>query len=166
MNKEFKKGFVLEVNSWENDGDNCQTHSMHFENIKEARNINQMCSQLFSNSDNDGEGIGNSFGGMKMEMVIFEFLVDNPEVLILNNIEVPSNFREKILKKYDSVSWDKETEILGKYYEKKSKKFRPWINLVMDYNYKIMGSSEYYSRVYDDSRIYEIKEDISFKEVS
>ena len=55
----IEKGYRLEVESYEGDGDHSQTNSMTFETKEEAKKIYKMCKTLFVSNCNDDDGIGN-----------------------------------------------------------------------------------------------------------
>jgi hypothetical protein len=61
----YKKGLLLKVVSWENDGDYYKTTETYFEDIEEAKAIQKLCSILFKSENNGDNGIGNSFGGLE-----------------------------------------------------------------------------------------------------
>jgi hypothetical protein len=54
------KGYTVEVESWENDGDYRATETIVYENKEKALALLKLCKKLFS--DGDG-GIGNGMGG-------------------------------------------------------------------------------------------------------
>lgn len=79
MEKELvKKGYTLEVTSWENDADNYRTESITYENKDEATRISKMIRELFCSSTNGGKGIGNIMDeDEKAEQIILEYLSEN-----------------------------------------------------------------------------------------
>jgi len=74
-----KKGYTIEVMSWENDGDHYRTQSMTVDDKEEALKIKEICQTLFKSCCNREGGIGNAMGG-ECEHVIEEFIEENPEM--------------------------------------------------------------------------------------
>jgi len=170
MNKKlmFKKGYMLEVSSWENDGDNSKTESVIFDTKEEAALVNHMCKTLFQSYDNKVQGIGNLDEYSKTaKYTIFNYLVDNQEILKINNLKTIPDFKEKIISSFDEANEENYFEYIYDYFDKSPRSFDDWLDLVMEtYNSALLGYSEYYySRVYDSSKIYYIKEDIYFEEI-
>jgi len=100
MNKRvIKKGYTLEVVSWENDGDNYQTKLETFSSKEEAIALKEMCKKLFISSDNREGGIGNlmDYENKKAYLIIVKYLFKNPTILNLKNIKTPSYFKEEML---------------------------------------------------------------------
>ena len=136
--KVLSKGFLVEVESWENDADNYKTKSMTFNNKEKALAVAKMCSELFKSCNNGDGGIGNMMDDEYDEAysVIREYLYSNPDVA--KGIGIND----------DDIEKDKA------------------IDIVMDYNYELMGVSEwYYSRVFDNLVVYEIEDDVYAEEI-
>lgn len=55
----LKKGYTIEVTSWENDGDNYMTESIVVQDKEKAQAIAKMCKVLFASKNSSKEGIGN-----------------------------------------------------------------------------------------------------------
>lgn len=140
MSKEvlMKKGYTLEVTSWENDADNYKTKSVYCgDNKEDAKALLKLCKELFSSHPN-GIGIGNMMAYDYENAIVKtqEYLVNNPnELKAVNkyyvgdlNIELGDDVQDRLLN---------------------------------DFNFELMGSSEYYcSRVFDKGRIIYTSEDI------
>jgi len=163
MDKKIKKGYILEVTSWENDGDNYRTTTTHFDKKEEAIDLSSLCSEIFLDEDNGG--IGNSFGGEEMELRIIETLFAYPELLERKNLKSPKFFRKKIIKNFKKANKENFIDFLEDFFSKNQSEFRPWIHMVLDYSYDLLGSSDYYSRVYEESKVYKVPQDILLKEV-
>jgi len=125
-----KKGYTIEVESWENDGDNYCTRTITVDDKDYALAVLDMCKTIF----NDEDGIGNMIGDEE---------TDEAPGIILNYLEGCP------LIKKDTI----DTNIL--------------IDRVMDINYSLMGSSEYYySRVFENGSIVYSPEDIVLEVIS
>lgn len=128
-----KKGYTIEVTSWENDGDNYNTKRMTVDNKEYALAILDMCKTVFASCNNGKGGIGNMNGGESdgAPDIIMNYLVNYP-----------------IIKKGRTD----QDEI---------------IDMVMDINYELMGSTEwYYSRVFEKGIIFYSPEDVEVEEIS
>ena len=140
MKKVISKGYTLEVVSWENDGDNYKTKCQVFDTKEEALAVKNLCENIFLSSNNNIEGgIGNLMEdeGAEAKLIIMHYLANN--TYLIKDIE---SFET-------NESYEDEC-----------------IDLVMDYNYNLMGSSEYYySRVLDSYSLYYSKEDVFLEEV-
>lgn len=55
----YKKGILVKVISWENDGDNYRTKEHIVDTIEEAQAIKRMCGKMFKSSWRDEYGISN-----------------------------------------------------------------------------------------------------------
>lgn len=77
--KVASKGYTIEVESWENDGDNYKTQRMTVETLEEAQKIKKICKELFVSCNNDEGGIGNSMDG-ECDWVIDQYIEENPEM--------------------------------------------------------------------------------------
>jgi len=79
----LKKGYTLEVVSWENDGDNYNTKSYTFDLDKkdEAIAVLQMCKDIFVSCNNGDGGIGNKmvFRDDQKE-IILKYMKSHPEL--------------------------------------------------------------------------------------
>lgn len=58
----YKKGFLMKISSWENDGDICRTEELIVETLEEAKAIERMCDILFASDHGNGPGIANEYG--------------------------------------------------------------------------------------------------------
>jgi hypothetical protein len=166
--KVVSKGYTLEVESWENDGDNYRTKSksMTFDSIEEAEAVKHMCEELFSCSGDGDGGIGHlmddEYENAKNSIVVY--LVNNPTLLYINNVDnTPESFKvaveEEFSEHLDKHDWK---ECLGEYLEGlDGDELNSWTGMVNHYNYELLGSSEYYySRVYDRSTLYYSEQDV------
>lgn len=57
-----KKGYHMEVKSWENDGDFNKTHTHQVDDIEKAKAWKRMCDVLFQSDHGRGLGIANEYG--------------------------------------------------------------------------------------------------------
>ena len=130
MKKIVKKGYTIEVTSWENDGDNYTTKTMTVQSKEYAISVLKMCEDLFCSYNNGGCGIGN-----------------------MNDNDYGEG--QDIIEKYmydKTFIEDKDPNRL--------------LDIVMDINYDLMGSSDYYfSRVFESGCIYYSPEDIYLEEI-
>jgi len=74
-----KKGYTIEVVSWENDGDNYKTNYLTVGSKEEALKIQKICKELFCSCHNGESGIGNSTDG-ETYGAIEDYLEENPEI--------------------------------------------------------------------------------------
>jgi hypothetical protein len=65
-----KKGYTLEVVSWENDGDNYRTKRVTYKDKEKAIAVAKMCKELFCSCNNDDGGVGNSMDGEENKRVV------------------------------------------------------------------------------------------------
>ena len=119
-----KKGFTLEVVSWENDADNYQTHTETYETKAEAVAMGNMCKELFSlfsSNNRNLNGIGNYCEGEETRV------------------------KDKILDYLD------ENELFEGQSNEDEDSLRDW---VMEINHRLMGYSDFYiSRVCESVNI-------------
>lgn len=59
MEKILNAGYTLRVTSWENDGDNHETHEMVFQDKQMAITVANLCRTVFASAHNGENGIGN-----------------------------------------------------------------------------------------------------------
>lgn len=80
--KAISRGYTFEVESWENDGDHCQTKFLTVESESEARLISRICKELFPKLGNtmDGEGY----------RILKKFISDNTEMF--ESIDKPESY--------------------------------------------------------------------------
>jgi len=85
----LKKGYTIEVVSWENDGDNYRTKRKTIELKEDALIIYKICKELFMDGCNNQASIGNSMDG-EANSIISEYIEKNPELLLtkdkINNL--------------------------------------------------------------------------------
>jgi len=89
MIESCKKGYLLEVKSWENDGDNYKTNYMIVESKEEAASIVHMCKNLFTSVNSNTTGIGNTEEDYQKEEVkkrILKYFTINKNVLPKQNM--------------------------------------------------------------------------------
>lgn len=79
----FKKGYTLEVVSWENDGDNYKTKYYTVDTKEKALGIKHMCDNLFQSDT----GVGNSFDDENPEETIKEYFEEHPFLVNANNLD-------------------------------------------------------------------------------
>lgn len=137
----IKKGYTIEVTSWENDGDNYRTKSHTVETIEEAKKIYKICTKLFISGSNNKTSIGNSIDNEYSDRII-TFINKYPELFTDLNI--------------DSLNKDAEEEnydIIEDYFR--------------DLAYTLMGSSEYYNyRVCDQCDVLYSPNDIYLEKIN
>lgn len=80
-----KKGYTIEVTSWENDGDNYRTEFLTVQDEDEARKIVKLCKELFVSCNNGKGGVGNSMDGEAREVVL-DYIENNPELNLTEDI--------------------------------------------------------------------------------
>lgn len=66
----YKKGYLVRVDSWENDGDNPQTNEISALSEEKARQIFELAS-LFTSDGARGKGIGNMYDPSEKELEKF-----------------------------------------------------------------------------------------------
>jgi hypothetical protein len=82
----YKAGYLLTVDSWENDGDNKATKQIHYTNKAELKSAVEFC-KLFTKSHHDGTGfVGNFYDVNEHELesiqdIFYEFHLKNKEFL-------------------------------------------------------------------------------------
>ena len=128
-----KKGYTVEVTSWENDGDNYRTQSKTYDSKELAVAVAKMCKTIFVSENNGAGGIGNcTSDGKKHDKLIINYMKANP---ILS--------ASKKIKEDDDL-----------------------IDICMDYNYSLMGGSEYYySRVCEKVTIFYCSADVEMESI-
>jgi len=126
------KGYTIEVTSWEKDGGNYDTKKMVVQDKEYAVAVLQMCKDIFCSCNNGGSGIGNMSNGY-----------------------------------YGGGEHNRAGKVILKYIENNpivaKGETRPYfiVDMIMDVNYDLMGSSEYYySRVFESGCVYYSNEDI------
>ena len=83
MKTVVKKGYTLEVTSWENDGDNYRTKFKTVESEERAKALVHLCKNVFASNNNGGGGIGNLCDGEEStaEGIIMDYLEENTAIL-------------------------------------------------------------------------------------
>jgi len=81
-----KKGYTLEVVSWENDGDDFRIERKTYQDKDKAIAVAKMCKELFCSKNNGGDGVGNSMDNECYDQVV-EYMKDNPELTKNHNCE-------------------------------------------------------------------------------
>lgn len=169
----IEKGYTLEIESWENDADNYQTHSKVFQDVEEIKLVLHMCENLFLSCNNGEGGIGNTIEWDDMEILqakntICEYLIENPKLLEYKGELDPKDLKDLILEKFEEANEENWKEFIGDYIEDSPKLVDKWVDFVMDeYNRPLLGYSEsYYSRIYESHKIYYSDKNIEVKEVS
>jgi hypothetical protein len=141
MSKEllFKKGYHLEVTSWENDGDNVKTTTKFCgEDEETAKTLLRFCKEFWESYHSGNKiGVGNMMddeideAGSKAQ----SYLKNNPEVLTALN------------KYYDRVIDVEDQDFV-------------YDVVIADFNGELFGNSEYYiARVFDKGRVIYAPED-------
>lgn len=142
LNSLWEKGFVLKVDSWENDGDNDRTEFYDgVETIEEAEAIKKMCDTLFLSGGK--YGIGNSQDQEEWVSPILAFVADFPnESRILFNCDIHKlNIEHLGGEELTDDQQDVITEIMDQ---------------IDDYARSLLGTSEYYAcRVCEGCEIFD-----------
>jgi hypothetical protein len=156
--KVVSAGYTVEVTSWENDGDNYRTKSAVYSTKEEALAVKHMCEVLFDCTDYDnGSGLGNLMEDEDEEakQKIVSYLIKNPRLLTIKNTTLGLvSFKESVENEFSEhliqYTWE---ECLEEYLEGSAP--TAWIDMVDQYNYDLMGGSEYYySRVCNSVEVY------------
>lgn len=169
MNKlVIKKGYTLEVTSWENDGDLSQTKSKTFDTKEKVTEVYKMLSTL-CRSEYDDTTVGNKYceyGDSEAEscdLIVLRYLIDNLSFVSLFCNETFDKFKTDIEEEFkdyinDKVSW---IDCLLEYLEDKPSLYKPYVGSATKFMYELLDSSEYYySRVFEMGSIYYSPEDI------
>lgn len=141
-----KKGYTLTVTSWENDADNYQEHSMHFDSIDDAKAILRFCDDMFrsKNSPNSG-GIGNYYDGdyRVAKLKVLNYIVDNPYLWKVLGIQLDLiELEGEIIRYYSLEEEDEGTYLgfIGDYYgDTNNKVIGGWIDEVIGINGELLG---------------------------
>lgn len=103
MKKIAEAGYTLEVTSWENDGDNYATHSATFKSKEEAVAVRDMAEVVFQSCNNGDGGIGNANDSEEIAGVIINYLLANPKLVEINNIDITNEDScEEMIMDYNS----------------------------------------------------------------
>jgi len=161
----MQAGYTLEVTSWENDGDNYQTKRLHCKSLEEINAIEKMCKEIFVSCNNGDGGIGNTYDDTDTaNYTIIHYLISNPELLDINGAVGLASYQDTVtefFKEEQDFKINEWKDWLIDYIESNDGDFEEWIDLVMHYNYQLLGGSEsYYSRVYESSNIYFTEQDL------
>ena len=160
-----KKGYTLEVQSWENDGDNSWGRASTFETEGEALLMMKMCKELFASENDSRDGIGNMMedDNAMAKGNIISYLGDNAELLEYLKLDPISKYREDIVKEFEIEEENEENwaEYVYDYVEDHPKISEKWHDAVMEINGDLMGYSEYYySRVFESAKVLFSAEDV------
>lgn len=163
--KIVNKGYTLEVVSWENDGDNYRTKHLTVPTKEEALAVKHLCEVLFDCTDYEAElGIGNlmEYDGDTAHRAICNYLLNNPTLLSIHNLRTLELFKEEVEEAFaEFLNKSTYLELLPEYLEDETLIPDEWISMVMNYNYKLLGGSEYYySRVCDNVEMYYYPDDV------
>lgn len=136
--KVINKGYTITVTSWENDGDNSQTHSITVDTKEKAKAYHDLM-QLCESENNQSKGVvklGNACDfSDEQEQLIIDFLKANP--ILLDG--------------YDDIETMENDDI---------------IDIFSDITYELLGSSEWYKcRVMEECVITYSPKDTTLKEV-
>ena len=131
----LKKGYTLEVVTWENDGDNYETNFQTFESKEEALKVSYILKNVFVSINNGQGGVGNSS----------ERDVEEVECIIEEFHEKLDIFTEDELSTIRSITWSKY----------------PMTHVIRDKYRELLGYTEWYLfRVFESARILYTPEDI------
>lgn len=84
---EFKQGFLIRVETWENDGDNYQTADYQCATVDEVELIVAACNMFKSCNDYENPGFGNSGGDIEYHEYFEEMgLTDDQTETVLNTL--------------------------------------------------------------------------------
>lgn len=163
--KIIDKGYTVEVDSWENDGDNYRTQKDTYLTKEEALAVRHMCENLFLSSNNGEGGIGNLMDDeyTQAHSIIVEYFINNPTLLKLNEIPCPEKLYDKVKDAFPEEDIDEDYKgFLHEYLMEENKDtLDHWVDGTSHYNSNLMGYSEYYySRVCDSCTITYSEEDI------
>ena len=136
----MKKGYTLEVTSWENDADNYKTKSIYCgDNEEDAKALLKLCKELFSSHHN-----GNCIGIGNIMEDDYERAIDRTQEYLDNNPSIVQAVNKYYNCDLDISEGDDIHDIV-----------------IADFNFEILGSSEYYcSRVFDKGRVLYTPEDL------
>lgn len=148
----IQSGYILVVDSWENDGDYHNTKSQTFKNIEDAQTAASILIKHAEMFGNKGDWDAVSFVGV-------DTLTEDELRFLLPGVK---NFQEvlEIYKDYQDGGEDdsnpKMVELLGNLYKECS-----------SIAYQFLGGSEcYLCRVYDGHAIYQVTSSVTFKNVT
>tara|TARA_E500000081_G_C6064130_1_gene319745 strand:- start:163 stop:693 length:531 start_codon:yes stop_codon:yes gene_type:complete len=172
--KVISKGYTVEVTSWENDGDNYKTKSVTYDTKEEALAVKALCLSVFNSCNNGDAGIGNMCEDEDPTPIIVEYVVQHPEILAFSNnknLVKPSDIEESIKKAFpEEMKTYEWQELIHDYIDTSDNGEaikNGWYDLVMNYNYELLGGSEYYvSRIAEKVSIFYSDKDIYLEEIT
>jgi len=153
-----EKGYLVEIHSWENDGDNPETNSLLVDSEEKAKALIHLAKQATSCSDKKSNSlnIGNTDENYSDNYGIAEFMIQYP-ILIINNrlkksIENLKFSEYNYIEELETFIIDNEIDLSDEF---------------MYYNSTLLGHSEYYfSRVYDGYKVSYVESTIESKKVN
>lgn len=149
---------VLEVYSWEADADNGYSITERFSSEEEAVAAKHMCEHLFSKGNGyKNLGIGNlsEDDSAEIRTAIITYLVSNPTLLEINKVTTAETLKDIIEVKHPTLKDDEWIGFLIDYYKFYEDTLFAWYDVVMEYNHKLLGESEwFFSRVCDKCVLY------------
>jgi len=164
-----KKGYRLEVKSWENDGDNSKTETVTYDNKDKALAVVKICKELFGWEDyNNGGGIGNMTDdeGVEGKYKIISYLQDNPNVIKGLGLMPFEEFKKDVLSTFEEATDDDYLEWIGELYEEKPSLFKKHLEEILDILSDTVGNGEYYfCRVCDGVSLFYSPEDVKLERI-
>lgn len=142
------KGYTLEVHSYDRDDENHKMSCLTFDTKDEFLLVRHMCETIFISGYNNVQSLGNRPTDMsdhdnsviinKTPSIIINYLIDNPGLLELNSIAIPSK---------EEAKSNKEV-------------FESLFSLVMKYHNKLIGFSNtsYYRAMHSSTGYYSDKD--------
>jgi hypothetical protein len=167
--KVISKGYTLEVTSWENDGDNYCTKMNTYNTKEEAIAVRRLCNIVFVSCNNGDGGIGNLNDGEEgcVNALILNFFIRFPDLLTINQEKTPYDFEKEVREAFPDIKEnEKWIDYIFNYMDDHEDILEGWIDIVLNYNYELMGGSEhYYSRVFESSSLYYSDRDIYLQRI-
>jgi len=168
--KIIEKGYLLEVESWENDGDNSKRESMHFETKEEAILVFNLCKTLFRSSYDKEQGIGNLMDDEDdiAKGRIINYLIKNPELLKIKGINFYKSLKMDVMERFEEATENDWKEYIADFaeLEENNETIADSIEIVREYNQELMGYSEYYySRVFEKAELFYSDKDVYIESV-
>ena len=168
--KIIEKGYLLEVESWENDGDNSKRQSMNFKTKEEAVLVFNLCKTLFKSNNDKEKGIGNLMDDEDdiAKGIIINYLIKNPEILKIKGINFYKSLKRDVMERFDDATEDDWKGYISYFaeLEEDNETIVDSIEIVREYNQELMGYSEYYySRVFEKAELFYSDKDVYVESV-
>jgi len=173
------KGYTLEIDSWENDGDYAKCESYVFETKEEAIEVLKMAKKIWVSSSNNTGGIGNLMNDKYKvaATIIIHYFIENPKLLEMNELTTINDLKDKVIEFFKDDEYESENVTEENWREwaidycdinrKSLPQLEEWVDLSNNYNYTMMGGSEcYYSRVFQSGSIFYSPENIFLERIA